>query len=230
VVVTGGTHVPHAPAAEYVGHVYGATLAKLGLEMEFQSESAGFFPRGGGKIRAAITPTSGLQPMDMETRGAPRALTAYIVTSELKPEVAERGEAALRKALQGMPKLKVVATDLPSRGPGAAVVLVAECSQAIAGFSAVGERGKRMETVAEEACAAFRAWWKSNAGCDEHLADQLVLPMALVPQTSRWTTSLVTEHLRTVLWVVKQFLPVEAALEERADGSGLVTMTGVALA
>jgi hypothetical protein len=39
----------------------------------------------------------------------------------------------------------------------------------------------------------------------------------------------VTEHLRTVLYVAQQFLPIEYAIEARPDGSGLVTVTGVGL-
>ena len=48
--------------------------------------------------------------------------------------------------------------------------------------------------------------------------------MALTVGESRWTTSRVTKHLRTVLWVVPQFLPVEASLAENPDGSGLVIL------
>ena len=104
------------------------------------------------------------------------------------------------------------------------MLLVAGCEGGLAGFSALGERGKRMEAVAEEACRAYREWWETGAACEEHLADQLVLPMALTAGESRWTTSRVTEHLRTVLWVIPQFLPVEASLTENPDGTGLVTL------
>jgi RNA 3'-terminal phosphate cyclase len=50
--------------------------------------------------------------------------------------------------------------------------------------------------------------------------------MALAAGESRWTTPAVTEHLRTVLWVARQFLPIEATLEEAPDGSGTVTLRG----
>ena len=83
-----------------------------------------------------------------------------------------------------------------------------------------------MEAVAETACEAFLDWWKSGATCDEHLADQLVLPMALARGVSRWTTPAVTEHLRTVLWVAQQFLPIEARIEEGPGDGGTVTLRG----
>jgi RNA 3'-terminal phosphate cyclase len=54
-----------------------------------------------------------------------------------------------------------------------------------------------------------------------------VLPMALAAGESRWSTATVTQHLRTVLWVTQQFLPIEASLDQQPDGSGTVTLRGV---
>ncbi len=115
----------------------------------------------------------------------------------------------------------------PSPGPGAAVTLVAECQGGLAGFSAVGELRKPMEKVAEAPCKEFMRWWKSGAACDEHLTDQLVLPLCFAAGQSRWTTPLVTEHLRTVVWVAQQFLPIKAQLEANEDGSGTVVLQGI---
>lgn len=226
VVVTGGTHVPHAPTAQYLEHVYAAVLGPHGLNASMTSAAAGFYPRGGGSIEALINP-SRLTPVDLVERGRLRAITVYVVTSGLPEHVADRGADTAERALRGFKKPDIVRLNLPSNGQGAAVVVVAECENVITGFSAIGERGKPMERVAQEACAQFTDWYRTGAACDEHLADQLVLPMSLVPETSRWTTSAVTEHLRTVLWLVKHFLPIDASLEEREDGTGLVTLRGV---
>ncbi len=225
VTITGGTHVSHAPTADYLERVYLPTLARHGLAASCLSPNAGFYPKGGGVVQAEIAGNAAPLPVTLTERGDLRGLTALVVTSGLPPSVAERGIAAVRQGVGGLPvDLAVEARDVPSLGPGAAVLLVAECEGGLAGFSAIGERGKRMETVAEEACQAYRAWWETGAACEEHLADQLVLPMALTAGESRWTTSKVTEHLRTVLWVVPQFLPVEASLVENPDGAGLVTL------
>lgn len=228
VTVRGGTHVPHAPTAEYLTHVYAPLLGRQGLTALTVSPRAGFFPKGGGVVEAEIATAAFLFPLDLAERGDLRSLTAYIITSQLPASVADRGATAVRHNLPAWgDALKVEVRDAPSLGPGASVVIVAECENAVAGFSAIGERGKPMERVAEEACDEFKSWWESGAACDEHGADQWVLPAALSSETSRWTTSRVTEHLRTVLGVVRQFLPVEAALEEHSDGSGTVTLRGV---
>jgi RNA 3'-terminal phosphate cyclase (ATP) len=72
----------------------------------------------------------------------------------------------------------------------------------------LGERGKPAERVADEAVDAFAAHWRTEAPVDPHLADQLVLLMALADGESVIRTSALTSHTATQIWLVEQFLPV----------------------
>ncbi|MBW3622106.1 MAG: RNA 3'-terminal phosphate cyclase [Armatimonadetes bacterium] len=228
--VTGGTHVPHAPPADYLEAVYLPVLRQAGLHATFRYLNAGFYPKGGGQVEVDLLGGAALQPLDLTERGKLKKLTAYIVTSNLPGHVAERGIVALEKYMKGVGRtVRIERRDLPSPGTGAAVLLAAECENGRGGFLGMGERGKPMERVAEEPCEAFMDWWKTGAAVDEHLADQLVLPMALAAGESRWTAPCITEHLRTVLWATNQFLPIEFILDERPDGTGLVTLKGEGL-
>ena len=223
--VTGGTHVPHSPPAEYLEAVYIPTLRQAGLHAAFRYPNAGFYPKGGGLVEVDILGGAQPEPLDLTERGKLKSVKAYVVTSSLPGHVAERGAAAVEKFMKGVGRqVRVERRDKPSPGIGAAVVLVAECEGGRAGFTGMGERGKPMERVAEEPCEAFMEWWKTGAACDEHLADQLVLPMALTEGESRWTAPCISEHLRTVLWLTEQFLPIEYRLEETPEGTGHVTL------
>jgi len=225
--VIGGTHVPHAPPLEYLEAVYLPALRRAGLAAMVSYSRAGFFPAGGGEVVLETLPAPRLQPLDLTERGKLQALTAYVVTGKLPEHVGARGEATIERYLRGVGRRATIAVRrLPARGPGAAVVLAAECEGGHAGFTGLGRRGKPMEEVAEEPCAAFMAWWKTGAACDEHLADQLVLPMALAAGESRWSTPAVTEHLCTVLWVARQFLPIESRIEESGEGPATVVVRG----
>jgi len=224
VTITGGTHVPFAPTAEYLEHVYLAALRRLRLRVALTMPMAGFFPRGGGKIVLEIEP-SVLSPVTMTKRGTHLAIKAHIVTSGLPPTVGVRGAEAVQGALgKFKAELTTEVRDLPSPGQGAAITLVAECESGPVGFSAIGERGKRIETVAAEACAEFEAWHAAKAACDEHLADQLALPFALTAGESRWSVSRVTEHLRSVLWLLPQFLPLTVEIQQEKSAVGTVSM------
>jgi RNA 3'-terminal phosphate cyclase (ATP) len=97
--------------------------------------------------------------------------------------------------------------------PGAGIFLTAEYEGVRAGFSALGAKGKPSEAVAEEAVAALFAHRDSGAVLDEHLADQLVLPMGLTGGVSSFTVEQVSRHLTTSIWVVEQFGLARAAVE-----------------
>jgi RNA 3'-terminal phosphate cyclase (ATP) len=225
--IKGGTHVPQAPAADYLVHVYAPALRRFGLEVKVDYASAGFFPKGGGWIGLTTEGHSRSNAVDLTDRGKLTRLRAFVITSNLPDHVAERGAAVVERFMKGIGRpVEVERRNLPSPGAGAAVVLVAECENGFAGFTGLGERGKPMEKVAEAPCEEFLRWWKSGAACDEQLADQLVLPAAFASGESRWTTPVVTEHLRTVIWLVEHFLPIQHRIEEQETHS-LVTLTGV---
>jgi RNA 3'-terminal phosphate cyclase (ATP) len=228
--ILGGTHVPMAPPADYIEAVYAPMLRRMGLEVFFHYERAGFFPKGGGAIRLEMRGGRLSRPIDGVERGRLQSLQVFLVTSQLPEHVAVRGKEAVLKDLKGYGvPVNVAHRDLPSRGPGAAVVIAAECERGMGGWTGLGERGKPMERVALEAVRGFQKWFDSGAGVDAHLADQLALPCALLPEESRWTTPEVTDHLRTVLWVAQQFLPIDYAIGTGENGSGLVRLKGSAL-
>ena len=86
-------------------------------------------------------------------------------------------------------------------------MLVAEYKGALAGFNALGELRKPAEKVADEAVDAYEAFERTGAAVDQHLADQLLLPMALATGRSRFTADAVTQHLQTNADVIRHFLP-----------------------
>ena len=59
------------------------------------------------------------------------------------------------------------------------VFLKAVYENTAAGFSALGKRGKPAEEVAAETCRAFKGFNRTEATVDSHLADQLILYLAL---------------------------------------------------
>lgn len=219
VQISGGTHVPFAPVADYLESVYLELLRRLGMSATSHYEAAGYYPKGGGKLVLEIDPSAEIRPVNLVHRGRLLRLSARIITSRLPEHVGRRGALAVQEFMRSAGHdVETEQINPPSCAPGAAVFIQAECEGGIAGFSALGQVGKPMERVARDACQEFLAWWESGAPCDERLADQLVLPMAFASGISRWVTRRVTDHLRTVVWVVEQFLPVSIGIEERADG------------
>jgi RNA 3'-terminal phosphate cyclase (ATP) len=114
-------------------------------------------------------------------------------------------------------------------GPGTFIFLVARFESIAAGFSALGKRGKPAEAVADEAVDQMLAHLRSPGALDPHLADQLVLYMALAKGSSRLSTSRVSAHLLTNVWVLEQFLPGRLTVEGAEGEVGTVLVDGVGL-
>lgn len=210
VSITGGTHNPMAPSSDYLERVYAPALREMGVSITIESPRAGFYPAGGGEINIELTGSSSLFPISKLER-LPLRLEAIITTYALGNNVFNRARETIGESIE---YIKVRHEEKDSNGPGAAVVIIAEHGGGSAGFTGLGEKGKPMEKVAEEAVGQYLQWEASGAPIDEHLADQLVLPATFASGESRWRTPVVTEHLRTVLWLVGQFIPIDFELGE----------------
>ncbi len=207
--ILGGTHVPFSPSYHYLAEVFAPFLRRLGAEIRLGIDSYGFYPRGGGRVRAEIRPAGRLVPLNAAERGRLVRLAGSSAVGNLPLSIAERQkDALLATLLPGIPPGSPVRIELHSvstPSTGTFLFLRAETEQSMAGFTALGARGKRAEAVGEEAAREFLAYYGAEAALDPHLADQIVLYLALCGGSSVFTTSAITRHLLTNLWVIGLF-------------------------
>ena len=114
--------------------------------------------------------------------------------------------------------------DPPSKGPGSVLFLVTESEGAVAGFSSLGRRGKRAEEVAGEAVDSLKDYLGAEGCVDPHLADQLIPFMAMAKGGSSFTTTRITEHLLTNLWVIQHFKNVKISMTGEKGKEGKVEL------
>lgn len=209
----GGTHVPWSPTAHYLGEVFLPALASLGVQATVRLRRPGWYPAGGGELGAAITPAARIAPLTAMVPPSPLEISGCSLVSRLPRSIAERQrrQAETRLAAAGLTAAITVEEDIHALGPGTMLFLRAHGR---AGFSALGRRGVPAERVADEAVDALLGWQRSGAAVDVHLADQLVPFLALADGPSSFTCPALSGHLRTVAWVVQQFLPVGIALHD----------------
>lgn len=211
-VVEGGTHNPFAPPFEFLDRVYLRALRAMGARVEAALERHGFFPAGGGRIRARVEP-SRLAPIDLLERGAPRRREARAIVARLPRTIAERELAVVERELGWADDERAVVETGDSSGPGNALVLEAEFERASEVACAFGERGVPAETVAAKAVAGMRRYLDAGVPVGEHLADQLLIPLAIAGG-GRFRTLPPTGHTRTNAEVIERFLPVAFAFRE----------------
>ena len=226
--ISGGTHVPWSPAFDYIMYAFLPAIRACGARVEARIERGGWYPRGGGKIEALIEPLAQpLQPCEFVHRGEIRRLTlASVVSRGLPDHIAGRQLAGLREAAAPLPELAHETMATLDGGPGTAALIAAEFDGGFAGFGALGERGRPAEQVGAEAGSDFARFMATSACIDAHLADQMMLYLALADGHSAATTPELTLHQQTNAWVIGQFLPAKFASRETGGGPALFEVTG----
>jgi len=224
--IRGGTHVAWSPPFDYVKDIWLPMLARMGANVEATLIASGWFPVGLGEVDVAVSGTNApLKPMTVIQRGPLLGVTGRAIAASLPAHIAarmaNRATAILRDAGIGA---HIDAQRLRAACPGAGIFLKATYSGSLAGFSALGERGKPAETVAEEAVAALLAHDRSDATFDVHLADQMILPMAIASGVSEFTVPSLTRHLVTNAWVVECFGIADVRLDQTGDQPACVAV------
>lgn len=214
VTLTGGTHNPMAPPADFISDSFLPLIAKLGFNASLNLKKHGFYPVGGGEIHTTVTPcTTGQADFLLTERGKRLSVRGEILLSYLKLNIAEREKAKLSK-VAGIPEDEIKIVHIPDPvGPGNAVMLKAKYENISCVFTSFGELGKKAEIVATEAGQDYMDYSKSAAVADKHLTDQLLLYLAFNKKGS-FTTNEVTEHTRTNMEIIKKFLGIEFKLEQ----------------
>ncbi len=225
VTLIGGTHVPWSPPFHYFSEVLLPTLKPMGISADPWIEKWGFYPRGGGKIQLKINPIHHLEPISLVDRGSLKKVCGISAISNLPRHVADRQKEQALKRIQRELKMDgeiTVLYSISSNGPGSFLFLLTEYENVLMGFSSLGGKGKPAEKVADETFDSLKGYVNSDGCIDPHLADQLVPFMALAKGHSSFTTTRITDHLLTNLWVIHHFLDVTFSLEGERGKRGTV--------
>ena len=210
VKVIGGTHNPFAPPAPFLRYAFQNALRKIGYDVGFELVRPGFYPVGGGELLMRVNPVprDQLRPLDWADRGGFISLRCEVLYNRVPEHVARRELEVLRRTLKhaGWPLPAVTVREAEeARSPGNGVTVRAIYENADEVFTGFGKRGKRAEAVAQEAADAAVRWLVAGVPVGEHLADQLLLPIALA-KGGRFVTMPLDDHTPTNAAVISQIL------------------------
>ncbi|PXF61563.1 MAG: RNA 3'-phosphate cyclase [Candidatus Methanogaster sp.] len=229
--ITGGTDVKWSPPIDYLRHVTLPALALAGCGVEIEVLQRGYYPRGGGQIRAEITP-SRIMGVDFDRTGA-NTVYGCSHASGLPEHVAkrQRDAAATRLEVRGY-AADIITEHNPAapeggkggrgskggkgnrsgrRGSGSTGSGIT-LWRGLMGGSALGERGKPAEMVGSGAADRIIRELDSGASVDVYLADQLIPYMAIAGFGS-FTVRELSSHTKTNIWACEQFTDAKFEIE-----------------
>ena len=222
--LSGGTHNPLAPPADFLQHAYLPLLRNMGAEIDMNLSRYGFYPAGGGELEVKIGVGEALLPLHIEERGALRQASAEALIAALPIHIAERELDTLRRTLGWSDDQLHLRGLSNAHGPGNALVATIRHEHITEVFTAFGEKRVSAEKVAGKLCRQIKAYQQSQVPVGPNLADQLLLPLVLVGGAI--VTGKPTQHTLTNLETINTFLPGCLDLQEMGTGQTRIESQG----
>jgi RNA 3'-terminal phosphate cyclase (ATP) len=213
-VLEGGTHNRAAPPFEFVEQAYLPQINRMGPTVTAKLERPGFEPAGGGKFTVAVQPCAQLQPLELCERGEVEAKEIRAVVAHLDESIGRREVNAVLRRLEWTDTEPTVERSDNAPCTGNIVLVTVRLKETVEVTAGFGRLRARASKVGNEAGIAMKLFLESGAAVGCHLADQLLLPLALAGGGG-FTTPPLSNHSRTQIATIKKFLPVDVVVTER---------------
>ncbi len=220
----GETYGTNALTFDYFANVGLYACRKMGIYAFPTLQTASFGRESGGDVSFDIEP-SAINGVNWSQRGRLLSCLATVVTAELPNMVGQRGVAHLELMGRGANvPIEAEAIRVSSQRPGAFVTVWAQYENGAAGTTAIGQKGVRMESLAQNAFDNLMTWMSGDASVDPYLADLFLIPAVLAVGETTFKTSRLTQRFLTSVWVVKQFVPIHITVRGKEDSPGTVSI------
>lgn len=211
----GGTHTPDAPTFDYLERVYFPQVQAMGGQIQAALERPGFRDRGGGKFQVGVRGGNPLHRIELLHRGEITRRLARGVVSQLPINIARRELVVVQRFLD-WPWTELQKVEVEADGVANVLSLEVEHACGVSMLTGFGSKGLPSEELAESLVRDLQELIDADAPVDRHLADQLLLPMALAGGGAFRTTE-PTLHTSTTAWLIQRFLAVEIAIRREGQ-------------
>ncbi|MBI1935120.1 RNA 3'-terminal phosphate cyclase [Candidatus Woesearchaeota archaeon] len=244
ITITGGTDTKWSQPFDYFSNVLLPQLQRF-AKIDARLLKRGYYPKGNGKVEIKINPKyklndfSGFEEFHahlkqnvnpyhldeqhylIQIKGVSHASKA-LENARVAERQAHSAQAILGKKFSVSIKISSEYQETLSIGSGITLWAIFsknkddidENNPIRLGADSLGEQGKRAEIVGEEAAQSLIREIESKAPVDRHLADQILPFMALVGN-SRIKVSEITNHCRTNIYTIQQFMGEIFSVDEQ---------------
>ena len=217
VTVEGGTHNPLAPPFDFLARAFLPLVERMGARSTAVLEQPGFYPAGGGRFSVIVEPAATFTSLSLMERGEIRRRAATAVVALLPRTIAERELKQVRDRLNWDASALRIEHVANAIGPGNVVSVEIESEHVTEMFTGFGERGVSAEQVGTSVANEAAEYLAAGVPVGCHLADQLLLPMAL-GGGGAFRTLEPSAHTLTHAALLRSFLGTEIRVTQ-ADGA-----------
>ena len=223
VTVSGGTHNMMAPSFDFLDRAFLPLVRAMGFPVHAVCARRGFYPAGGGEMQLSVEPRGTTAPLVLLESGKRLRQEARAIVANLPFAIAQREAETFRAAMNWPHESCLAREDAEAIGPGNVIFAALTYEHVTEVFTGFGKQGKTAERVARDLADEVRDYVKAGAPVGPHLADQLLLPLAL-GAGGRFITSHPSQHTRTNSDTISRFLDVPMALAQSGEGKWTVTV------
>ncbi|KPJ91858.1 MAG: RNA 3'-terminal-phosphate cyclase [Gammaproteobacteria bacterium SG8_11] len=224
ITIEGGTHNPLAPPFDFLQYAYIPLLEKMGAKIKATLVRPGFFPAGGGCIELEVEPVDKLKPISLAERGKIVETKAQVLISGLPFHIVERELKILKQKLNWPDNCYEIRDMNSAYGPGNVITVIVKSENVCEVFTGFGEKGVKAEAVADKVVKEVRRYITSDVPVEEHLSDQVLLPMALAGK-GEYVTTTPSRHTLTNIDVIKHFIDITINIEEIENKQFLIKLS-----
>jgi len=216
--IVGGLFQDFAPSFFHMDRVLLPLLRSMGASVTLRMVRPGYYPQGQGELILHVNPASKpLKPVDLVQQGSVECIRGVALASHLREQKVARRMADSARHLITRRAAAVeidIQEDTDAVQRGAALIMYAATDKGcILGSDRAGKLGRRAESIADFVVEALFQDLDTGATVDRHAADQLILFAALAEGTSRYRVPVVTDHVKSNLWLVGKILGASSHFE-----------------
>lgn len=211
----GGTHNGNSPSVDFIERSFLPLLKKMGCRVDTVFERYGFYPAGGGCWHATVYPVDRIDKVEILEPGALQAREAVAISARIPAHVTDRELLQVQRKCY-WERSELTQKLVESAGPGNMLSLRLRHENIEELFESVGERSVSAERVAGRAIREMKHYLESGVPVAKHLADQLLLPMAL-GAGGRFRTLEPSEHFLTNMLVIQKMTDANIFVKKLSD-------------
>jgi len=211
--IIGGTDVAWSPTSNYTKFILQEAYSRIGINFSMDIKKRGYYPKGGGLVDVQVLPYEKIKPVSLLKRTIKKVklLCSYSMISKesVEKEIIEAKNILESKGLSCDYEIK----EEHALDKGYSLLAFAHDDSSIIGSDVIFN--KNMKEIGQIVANRFL---ESNLGVDHFLSDMLVIPLALISETSVFRVNKITKHLETNLFVASKITNCKYGIGKLDDG------------